>query len=372
VTRTPSPALSLQAARAELVAAATAVAALPMPTSTTPSPLAFADFGCSEGGNAVAQMKAAVDAALDSTAGAAAGPARRPVTVTHVDLTGNAWDTVFACAARGYGRAPPDLFVYAQGSDAGFYQQNFPPRSIALAHGAATFHWASTAPASLPEPCLFAWLCSEPATRAACARQAAADWATILEHRAAEVVPGGRFVSSLVAAPAGMDGGDDADPIASLPPMWRQVAAVWKGMVADGSLTPEEGGAVVIPVNLSTPDALLAPFGADSGHPAADAWRVVAATPITLPFPHWTAYERDGDAAAFGAGARLFLEAVLRGMMVDKLARVKERGGAAPADALASATAAVDTFFSRVEAAAAAEPVRSDQTILVLHLERKD
>jgi len=313
-------------------------------------------------------------AALDAKAAGAAPP--RPITVTHVDLTDNPWGTVFKCVAAAPGYAdPPRSFVYAQGSPSGFYSQAFPSGSLALAHGAATFHWGSSAPPSLPDQCLFPWLASDPAVRAACAAQAAADWAAILRHRAAELRPGGRFVAALVAAPPPPPGvAPSTDLAPNLPLMWRHAAETWAGMAAPGAggggplLTREEAAGVVIPVNLSTPSQLAAPFSDDSTPQAIGSlFSVLKAEAIDMAFPQWTAYQASGDAASYAAALRLFLEAVLKGMQV---ASVAARRAGRP-DGAASAAAAVDAFYDRLEAVLAADPQPASQMVVILHLERR-
>ena len=345
-------------------------AALAMPPSHPSEPLAFADFGCSEGANSVAQMSAAVAAAKNAlgTASPRDGDGRA-VTVTHVDLDANPWSTVFQCvaAAPGY-NDPPRSFVYAIGTPAGFYAQAFPSGSLSLAHGSATFHWGSSAPASLPDRCLFPWLSSDPAVRSAAATQASTDWATILRHRAAELKPGGRFIASLVAAPPGSDAAGDLR--ADLPAMWRHVAETWGGMVDDGTLSEAEAAGVVVPVNMSTPAQLLAPFSdasAVGGAALSSLFDVVKAEAVDMAFPQWVAYQASGDAAAYAAALRLFLEAVLKGMQTASIAAAR----AGQADGASTAAAAVGTFYDRLEAALRADPQPASQTVLILHLERK-
>ena len=319
-----------------------------------------------------AAVAVAKRALADADPPASAPP--RPITVTHVDLTANAWGTVFGCVAAAPGYAdPPRSFVYALGTPAGFYAQAFPTGSVALAHGVATFHWGSAAPASLPDACLFPWLSADAGVRAAAAAQAAADWGTILRHRAAELCRGGRFVASLVAAPSPPPGAADPGRVdlgAALPSMWKHVGAVWASLVDDGTLTPTEAGGVVIPVNMSTAAQLTAPLAVADGDEGGlgALFDVVKIETLDMAFPQWQAYQATGDAAAYAAAMRLFLEAVLKGMQVAAVAKHRAARGA---EGAASAAAAIETFYDRLEAALAGDPQPASQTVVIMHLERK-
>ena len=73
----------------------TAAAASESGSSPPPPRIAVADFGCSEGANAVEQMSAAVAAAFEAFEKEGdRGKAPLSISVTHSDLTNNGWNAV--------------------------------------------------------------------------------------------------------------------------------------------------------------------------------------------------------------------------------------------------------------------------------------
>ena len=138
----------------------------------------------------------------------------------------------------------------------------------------------------------------------------------------------------------------------------------------DGTLTPSEAGGVVIPVNMSTAAQLTAPLAVADGDEGGlgALFDVVKIETLDMAFPQWQAYQATGDAAAYAAAMRLFLEAVLKGMQVAAVAKHRAARGA---EGAASAAAAIETFYDRLEAALAGDPQPASQTVVIMHLERK-
>lgn len=320
----------------ELTAAAAAV--------TAPgAAVAMADYGCSEGRNSVASLAAAADAAL--AAGASS------VVVTHVDLPSNNWAAfraAVAAAGASYAR-PPVVTVASLPKGAGFYEACFPPSSLDLAFGAAAFHWGSGAglPSSLANGAIVAARGDE-GERAAAAGAASADWLSILRLRAAELRPGGRLVACNVVDDGGLDGA------------WGCLADAWAAAVETGGVARAAVDAAVLRAHLRTEDAWMEPLREGGG--AASLFRVVHARLERLTPPALSALRAGtGSAAAYGAWLAAFWEAVSRPVFEAAVEKGRAGGGG---------KAAVDAFFARVAALAAARAPGFDMGTLVLVLER--
>jgi NAD(P)-dependent dehydrogenase (short-subunit alcohol dehydrogenase family) len=82
------------------------------------------------------------------------------------------------------------VFSFASGTS--FHHQIFPDATLSLGFSASAMHWLSRLPATLGDHVHA--VTARGAVRDAFAAQAAADWETILLHRARELVPGGQLV----------------------------------------------------------------------------------------------------------------------------------------------------------------------------------
>ena len=338
-------------------------------SSLPPPRIAVADFGCSEGANAVEQMSAAVAAAFEafdeegkaasspplSEAAGRAGtsstasslpPCARAlsITVTHSDLTNNGWNAVAsAIAAAGPGYAnPPSVVALMQASDSGFYERCFGDESLDLAHGAITFHWASrglrrseedprstydSLPSKLEDACILPGLSSDPRVRALAAEASRGDWRRILSHRARELKRGGFLVAALICSERG-------DDICAL---WRVLAGCLEELVEAGIITGREASGVVVPVHLRTPqshrDALE---GDGDSDPLSASFRVVLDEVEHVQSPERDAFlGQHRDAKRYGADVAAFFEAVSRTMVEAALApRLGRERATAVADEL--------------------------------------
>lgn len=238
-----------------------------------PPRIAVADFGCSEGANAVEQMLAAAASALEAfekkTKTSSSSPPRPlSITVAHSDLTNNGWNAVaaaIAAAAAGSKTTsyrPPSVVALMQPSDSGFYERCFADEGLDLVHGAITFHWASrgfvknkenpssssssydSLPSKLEDACIVPGLSSDAAVRALAAEASRGDWKRILAHRARELKQGGFLVSALICTKPG-------DDCCSL---WHELAGCLRELVEEGAVTREEASAFVVPVHLRMPE----------------------------------------------------------------------------------------------------------------------
>lgn len=268
-----------------------AEAARQLAEETTRSPLVIADYGASEGHNSLVPVGTAIDT-LRARVGA-----EREISVAHTDVADNDFSGLFATLAGdpdSYLRRDPATFASAVGRS--FYRQILPSASVALGWSSWAVQWLSVAPAPIPDH-IHVGSSSDEDARATYARQAADDWRAFLAARGRELRPGGR----LVVLTMGL--GDDGDF------GYRAVIAAMYGalveLIDEGTVGTDEARRMAIPTVGRSRDDLLAPF-AGGGH----AGLTVARAEVFLARDRiWEAFERDGDADAFGASWAAFSRA---------------------------------------------------------------
>jgi hypothetical protein len=126
--------------------------------------------------------------------------AAAPVLVTHTDLPGNDWTSLFRVLADDAG-SYQRLFAGVHGAAMGrsFYEQCLPSASVHYGFSSTAFHWMSTPCPGVAGHALH--LYGTPEERAAMAAHGRRDYRTILAHRAAELVPGGLLIMCSLGAP---------------------------------------------------------------------------------------------------------------------------------------------------------------------------
>jgi hypothetical protein len=168
------------------------------------------------------------------------------------------------------------------------------------------------------------------AWRVAAARQ----WERLLEMRAMELAPGGRFIAALAASPAA--GPESTGPYVEIVADMNRVLADWRGAGRIGAATV---AAVVVPVWMRTLDEIRAPFEG-AGGPVAGL-ELESAELFRLDNPYWdddpAAFARDYVRSVAAWGGPLLLRAFARegedrapGLLVDFLGELEERVAAAP------------------------------------------
>lgn len=311
--------------------------------SSPPPRLAIADFGCSEGANAVEQMTAAVATAFRAFGDEGEGSSDTSplsITVTHSDLTNNGWNAVasaIAAAGRKYAN-PPSVVATMQPSDLGFYERCFADEALDLVHGAITFHWASrglkkdendacsydSLPSKLEDASILPALSSDAKVRALAAEASRRDWERILELRARELKRGGFLVAALICAERG-------DSICVL---WTEFARCLKELVEEKIITQEEASSVVVPVHLRTPEdhRNAAPLLKDDSR----LFRVVFDEFSNVQSAERDSFlERHKDPEKYGSDVAAFFEAVSRTMVEGALCpRLGKEKATAVADEL--------------------------------------
>jgi len=246
-------------------------------------PIVVADYGCAQGRNSLEPMAVAKRALRDR---AAAGQA---ICFVHDDVPENDFATLFQTLAspESYLRDDPNAFACAIGRS--FYEQIVPPESVTLGWTAWSLQWLSRTPMAIPDQVQVAYS-RDAAARTAFERQAADDWNAFLQARAIELCDGGALVIVTMALDERGNFGYES-----------VLTALYEGLmqlVADGLLTSAEAHRMVIPTVARSRQQLLAPF-AQAGTFAG--LHVEQCDVYQAPDPFFEAYERDGDAKAFGS-----------------------------------------------------------------------
>jgi hypothetical protein len=249
-----------------------------------PEAIVIADYGASEGHNSLAPMAVAISALRKRV-----GP-DRPISIVHTDLPGSDWVGLFQTLESdpsSYLRADPAAFSSAVGRS--FYEQILPSSSVTLGWSSWAVQWLSRTPGPIPDH-LQVSFSRDAAAHAAYDRQAAEDWRRFLTHRGHELRPGGRLVVVTMALTNARDFG--YGPL---------LAAMYDSLIAlrdQGFVSAAEAARMVIPTVGRSRADFLEPFG-QSGRFAGLA---LEHAEVFLGEDHiWADFERDHDAAEFGA-----------------------------------------------------------------------
>ena len=154
------------------------------------SSLRIADFGAADGGTSREMWNMVV-------ADLRANGDERQIEMLYTDLASNDFSTLFRMMqgmqgnpVHAYQSRYDKVYVHACGT--GFHQQLMADASLNLGFSATAMHYVSAKPLEIPTHVHSA--CADLESRAAYAIQAAQDWEHILLARAAELMPGGRFI----------------------------------------------------------------------------------------------------------------------------------------------------------------------------------
>ena len=294
-------------------------------------PVRVADFGAADGGTSLGLHHAVVDAVRTRD------PARQ-VAITYTDLPHNDFSTLFRQVQAGLGDLT-DVFAYASGTS--FYDRIFPNGSLHLGFSGTAMHWLSRLPGTLTDA-VHAVL-GTPAERAPFAAQAAADWETILLHRAAELAPGGRLVlANFCQDEAGYYLGYTGKRN-----MHASFAKHWRGLRDAGAISDAEYRAASFPQFYKTVAEFRAPF--DDAHSAVRRAGLLlehCETRIT-PCPYAARFATERDPKAFAAAYVPTLRSWSENVFLSALD---------PARPASERHALVDRFYDAYRADVAAAP----------------
>jgi hypothetical protein len=255
-------------------------------------PIVIADYGCSDGKNALAPMRVAI-AALRRRIGPS-----RPVLVYHNDLPGNDFTTLFRLLdsdPTSYVRNDAAVYSYAIGRS--FYQSVIPPAVVDLAWSSFAAVWLSQVPRQIPGH--FCIPFSTGAIRAEFEEQAARDWERFLALRALELRSGGRLVIALPAL--------DDESSMELGGVMEQANATLAELAKVGEITTDERRRMTIAACPRRERDLVAPFAKDGQF---NGLIVEDVNTAVSPDPAWSDYERDRNADALAARRALFFRVI--------------------------------------------------------------
>src|SRR5580658_5744238 len=240
-------------------------------------PVVIADYGCSQGKNSLAPMRAAIKA-LRTRVGA-----DRPISVVHVDQAANDFNTLFEVLhsdPERYSVDDPNIFPSAIGRS--FYGSVFPRQHVHLGWSSYAAVWLSRIPMLIPDH--FMPFASNGDVRKAFERQAADDWKLFLSLRSSELRVGGRLV---VVLPAFNDEG-----VTGFEPLFKHANSTLAEMVAEGTITDDECARMVLGSYPRRRSELLQPFNADGRFCSLT---IEQCELFGLPDAAWTEYERDAN-----------------------------------------------------------------------------
>ncbi len=252
-------------------------------------PICLADFGAADGGTSMEMIGRAV-AALRAKA------PERPVVLTYTDLPSNDFSQVFR-NTQGNGSAgdhltgQDQLFVFASGTS--FYRQVLPRASLNLGFSATAMHWITGTPCPIRDHVHAVG--AQGRELAAFTEQGMQDWATILRHRAAELVPGGRLVLVNFCIDEegrylGNTGGAN---------MFDTFNFLWQRLRDDGAITAREYQNTNFPQFYKTVEQFRAPLDDPHGPLRAAGLSLEHIETRVVPCPYKAEYLANGDLDAF-------------------------------------------------------------------------
>jgi hypothetical protein len=173
-----------------------------------------------------------------------------------------------------------------------------PAGSVHVAVTGTAMHWLADSAGLASTGSIFPGYAdhADEAERRSWRMAAARDWQRLLENRATELAPGGRFVAAVPASPAAWP--ERTGPYGELTRDMNRLLAEWRRA---GRIQAATVAAVVVPVWMRTLDEIRAPFEAGGGH--VDGLELESAELFWLDNPYW-----DEDPVVF---AREYVRSVL-------------------------------------------------------------
>ena len=211
-----------------------------------------------------------------------------------------------------------------------------PPGSVHVAVTGTAMHWVADAGGLASTGSVFPGYPdhTDEAERRAWRVAAAQQWERLVEMRAMELAPGGRFIAALPASPAPCP--ERTGLYVEIIGDMNEVLAEWCRVERIGAAT---AAAVVVPVWMRTLDEIRAPFEAGGGE--VDGLELESAELFRLDNPYWhddpAVFARAYVRSVTAWGTPLFLRAFARegedrapGLLLDFLEELEERVADAP------------------------------------------
>lgn len=244
-------------------------------------PLTIVDYGCSQGRNSMAPMRAAIKA-LRSRSGPAV-----PIEVVHTDLPSNDFSALFEALAsdpNSYMNEASEVFPSAIGRS--YFEPLLAPQRVNLVWTTWAMQWMSVSTIEAADHIL-AGMSAEASVVSAVTEQQAKDWELFLTLRSQEMRPGAKLLAGFTARTASATGWEWM-----LGELWAAVC----DMSTEGWLSEPERKRLTIPIGLRTLAEIEQPFAQDGifADLALDHLELVKLTD-----PCWEQFERSGDASIF-------------------------------------------------------------------------
>ena len=296
----------------------------------------LSDMGCADGGTSLDMWREVLAHIRARTA--------RPIELVYTDLPRNDFSQLFRTVHNQtsrksyYGEIPG---VYPLASATSFHDAILPPESLDLGFSATASHYIAQVPCNIPDHVHMVGASGE--VRSAFAAQGARDWESFLLNRTRELKPGGRlglfnFGIDSKGRYLGSTGGAD---------MFGTFSDLWRGLVADGTITEAEYRNTNFPQHYRTEAEFVAPV-TDPDSPVHRAGlRLEHVEERVVGCPYARDFAGHGDAARF---ARDY---------IPTLRSWSEPVFAAGLDAKRNAeerAAIIDAFYGRYERLVAASP----------------
>jgi hypothetical protein len=244
-------------------------------------PVVLADYGSSQGRNAMGPMRVAIEELRRRL-----GP-DRPIQIIHTDLPGNDFAALFTALEddpASYMSGASRVFPSAVGRS--YFEPILPPASVHIGWNTWTLHWLSGDPVRVRDHVL-PTLSRDRQLAEHVAERQARDWELFLRCRSEELRPGGSLICGFV----GRDGEKTG---------WEWLGGEFWGAILDlgreGLVSPEEQASMTTPTAGRTVDAVRAPF-AETGLYAG--LRLDLAELVNVHDPFWPDFAANGDVKAF-------------------------------------------------------------------------
>ena len=266
-----------------------AIAAMAEQISQTERPFVMTDMGCADGGTSRSMVSAALTAVRNIAP-------ERALSMIYSDQPRNDYNALFRIihGLTEFDSYLPDfdnLHVLASGTS--FYQQIIPANTLDLGFSATAMHWLSAKPGNISNHVHMVG--AEGAELARFAEQGRRDWQTILLHRAAELVSGGR----LVLVNFGRDEQGRYLGNTGAVNMFDTFNQIWVGLLDDGTIKSDEYTAMTLPQYYNTVEEFTAPLQ-DKNNPVYQAGlRLQQVETRVVPCPFAAEFKQHGDAEKF-------------------------------------------------------------------------
>lgn len=272
-------------------------AARQVPMPSPPSPIVIADYGAATGYNSLKPMAAAIEVLRSRT------PHDHAILMAHTDVPENDFTALFQTLSD-----DPDSYLHRDRATfpsavgRSFYGQIMPTSTVTLGWSSWAVQWLSRVPADAPEVTdhvQIAYSTNSEALRAY-TRQSALDWSAFVAFRGRELCPGGRLVLLTMAL--------DEDGEFGYRALNEALMAALHELTEQGLLRADEVRRMVIPVVARSEKDFRAPFAPSDWF---EGLTIDHLDMFNAEDRFWARYQKDSDAAAFGAQWAAFARAAL-------------------------------------------------------------